>query len=102
MVPHKGPFFFIFASYLEFSCFPALLGPDLGKTFWRVLDCFYCLFYPFGPFTSAIPACPACFRGLEPEIDSFRQCTLCILIIPVEIVNTAHPELVLKGSGASI
>ena len=52
---------------------------------------------PVGPCTSVFPAFPAYFRGLEPKIDDFRRCTPCILRIPIEKVNPAYPELVLKG-----
>ena len=48
-----------------------------------------------------IPAFPACFRGLEQEIDGFKQCTPFAFTIPVENVNPAYPELVLKSSVAS-
>ena len=58
-------------------------------------------FSPFGLCTSVFPAFPACFRGLEQEIDGFKQCTPLAFVLPVEKVNPANPELGLKCSVAS-
>ena len=46
---------------------------------------------------SVFSAFPACFRGLEQDIGGFKQCTPLAFALPVDQVNLAYPELILKG-----